>query len=146
MEDLIPLPLPSLKTQKKKPGKGNMVFTIKMHQPSLADYIYGGKAVVTWSNITPECPPQAFRQSPVVSLKVFLRSIRSGGRKTLLTAVQDFVLPLCQVPYLSCLWIFSGVGQSCPHVAFAFCLCKTWQAESCVQVYLTLCLIIMAAH
>lgn len=52
-----PLPLPSLQTQKKTPLKGSMVFTIKIHQPPLADRIYRGKVVVIWSNINPGWPP-----------------------------------------------------------------------------------------
>lgn len=66
-----------------------MVFTIKMHQPPLADNIYGSKVVVTWSNINPGWSPQAFRQSPVTSHRVFLRSIHLGGRRTILTAMED---------------------------------------------------------
>lgn len=89
MENLILPPLPLLQTQKKNPGKVDMVFTIKMQQPSPADSIYGGKVVETGSNGNPGWSPQTFRQSSVLSLRIFLRSTCLGGRRTFLTAVED---------------------------------------------------------
>lgn len=77
---------------KKKPGKGNMAFTMKRHQPPLPDNIHGGKVVVTGSNINPGWPRQVFRRSPGISLGVFLRSTHLGGRRTLLTAMEDLGL------------------------------------------------------
>lgn len=74
---------------KEKAWERSMVFTIKMHQPPFADYIFGGEMVVTWSNINPGWPSQAFRLSPVMSLRVFLSSTHLGGRRSLLTATED---------------------------------------------------------
>lgn len=65
--------------------------------------------VVTWSS---GWLPQAFRQCLVISLKALLRSTHLGGKRVLLTAVEVLgCLPPHQLPYLSCLWTVSSVGQ-----------------------------------
>lgn len=89
MEDLIAIASSlTIDPKEKKTLKASTVFTIKMHQPPLADRIYGGKVAVIWSNINPGWLPQNFRKSPVILLRVFLTSTHLGGRRTLPTAME----------------------------------------------------------